>query len=123
MKKNSKVKKLVVTSVLISGFVLPITAYAASAQSFSYTFKHQLTIRYAKTTASKLYVKTTTKTFGGSDGFVMKLYKDGKLMDSRYVNYASGTETFSVQNGKQYGVEFWKAQDNKYVDGKGTTEF
>lgn len=123
MKKNSKIKKLMVTTFLISGFVLPITAYAASAKSFTYQFKHQLTIRYAKTTSSKLHVTTNTSTFGGSKGFVMKLYKDGRLVDSRHVLYPRGTETFSVQKGKQYGVEFWKAQDNKYVKGTGKTEF
>lgn len=112
-----------VTTVLISGFVLPITAYAASTKDFRYEFKHQLTIRYAKTTSSELYVKTNTSTFGGSNGFVMKLYRDGKLISSRSVRYPNGTERFSVEKGKTYGIEFWKSQDNKYVKGKGTTGF
>ncbi|MBO3446044.1 hypothetical protein [Clostridium sp. CCUG 7971] len=118
-----KAKKIMATTLLLSGFLIPASIYAAS-KGFSYKFKHQLTIGYNYSTKDDLYVATHTRSFGGSDGFVIKVYNDdGGLVDYAPVKYEQGTEIFKVKKGKRYGVEFWKKSDGLYVEGGGTRSY
>lgn len=122
MQIKQRSKKAIVTMVLISGFLIPISSYAAS-KTFSYNFKHQLTIGSFKASGSKMTIKTNTSTFGGSDAFYIKVYKFGKNVANSTVGMNDDTKTISVKSGETYSVEFWKSSDGNYVKGSGRATY
>lgn len=122
MQIKQRSKKAIATMVLISGFLIPVSSYAAS-KTFSYNFKHQLTIENFKPSGSKLTIKTETSTFGGSGVFYIKVYQGGTNVASSTVGMKSDEKNISVKAGKTYDVEFWKSSDGNYVKGSGSTRY
>lgn len=125
MKFKKQLKKATATTLILTGFLLPVSAFAAerAVHNFTYNFKHQITIGYNNATTSTLKVKPKTTTWG-SDKYIIKIYNNGNLVDYDYVSPSSEKEfSYSVTKGKNYGVEFWKSQDNKYIKGSGVRTY
>lgn len=69
---SNKIKKFTATTLILSVFLIPISACAAS-KTFTYNFKHQITVGSVKATTSSIKVETTSS-LGGSAGFSIKVY-------------------------------------------------
>ncbi|GHU41574.1 hypothetical protein FACS1894111_04080 [Clostridia bacterium] len=109
------------------------TVYAATTYSFTYNFKHQLSVSGTqKATQSSANFNIYTTTNGSSENwFDVKQFKPKLIGSDEYITSrsidckvnSSGSCSFPTTTGTSYSYEFWKPVAVGQLIGSGTLKY
>lgn len=130
--RTKNLKRIIVFVCLCMIFSY-ITVYAAGSYSFTYNFKHQLTVDGKKTATkdSADFSIYTTSNSGNDTYFTIEQYKYSLLGSNTYIGSENincqanqrGSCSFTTTSGTSYTYEFWKPTAIGYVVGSGTLSY